>query len=67
MVASGLGPPATGTTSEEEEDDTGFRHVGVEIVCTPDVADGIAQQPRDAVDETLEGYSDDEIIDYGVD
>jgi cytochrome c-type biogenesis protein CcmH/NrfF len=39
----------------------------VEIICTPDVADGIAQQLRDAVEEILEGYSDDEIIDYGVD
>lgn len=53
--------------SSEEEDDPGLRNVGVEIICTPDVADAIAQQLRDAVEEILEGYSDDEIIDYGVD
>lgn len=52
---------------EEGEDDPGFRHVGVEIICTPDVADGIAQQLRDTVEEILDGYSDDDIIDYGVD
>ncbi|WP_037905033.1 cytochrome c-type biogenesis protein [Actinacidiphila yeochonensis] len=59
--------PAPTSGAEEEEDDPGFRHVGVEIICTPDVADGIAQQLRDAVEEILEGYSDEEIIDYGVD
>jgi cytochrome c-type biogenesis protein CcmH/NrfF len=52
---------------EEEEDDPGFRHVGVEIICTPDVAVAIAQQLRNAVEEILEGYTDDDIIDYGVD
>ncbi|MFF7199303.1 hypothetical protein ACFZAM_37115 [Streptomyces sp. NPDC008079] len=43
--------------------DPGFRNVGVEIICTPDVADAIAQQLRDAVEEILDGYTDDDIID----
>jgi len=34
--------PAPTNESSEEENDPGFRHVGVEIICTPDVADGIA-------------------------
>ncbi|MEC3992032.1 hypothetical protein VSR01_00110 [Actinacidiphila sp. DG2A-62] len=59
--------PAPTSEGEEEEDDPGFRHVSVEIICTPDVADAIAQQLRDAVEEILDDYSDDEIIDYGVD
>ena len=51
---------------EEEEEDPGFRNVGVDIICSPEVADAIAQQLRDAVEEILEGYTDDDIIDYGV-
>ena len=58
--------PAPTSGAEEEEDDPGFRHVG-EIICTPQVADAIAQQLRDAVEEILDGYADDDIIDYGVD
>jgi hypothetical protein len=39
----------------------------VEIICTPEVADASAQQLRDAVEEILDGYTDDDIIDCGVD
>ncbi|MET9221771.1 hypothetical protein ABZX65_23805 [Streptomyces sp. NPDC003300] len=55
--------PAPTNERAEEEDDPGFRNVGVEIICTPDVADAIAQQLRDAVEEILDGYTDDDIID----
>jgi cytochrome c-type biogenesis protein CcmH/NrfF len=55
------------TSEGEEEEGPGFRNVGVEIICTPEVAGAIAQQLRDAVEEILEGYSDDDIIDCGVD
>lgn len=52
---------------EEVETDPEFRRVGVEIVCHPDVADALAQQLRDAVGEILDGYTEDEIFDYGID
>jgi hypothetical protein len=51
----------------DDQEDPGFRNVGVEIICHPDVADDIAQQLRDAVGEILDGYTEDEIFDYGVD
>jgi hypothetical protein len=47
--------PASTSEGEKEEEDHGFRHVGVEIICTPEVADTIANQLRDAVEEILEG------------
>jgi hypothetical protein len=50
--------PAPASEGEGEVDDPGFRHVGVEIICTPDVADAIAQQLRDAVEEIRASYSD---------
>jgi hypothetical protein len=64
-MGSGAGE-AVGVSAGLEED-PGFRHVGVEIICTPEVADDIARQLRDAVAEILDGYTDADIIDYGVD
>jgi hypothetical protein len=46
--------PTLTSGGEEEEDDTGFRHLGAEIICALEVADGIAQQLRDVVTEILE-------------
>ncbi|MFE7046033.1 hypothetical protein ACFU9X_43625 [Streptomyces atratus] len=40
---------------------------GCQIVCSPDVADEIAQRLRDAVGEILDDYTDDDVFDYGVD
>jgi hypothetical protein len=38
----------------------------VEILCHPDVADQILAQLRDAVGDILDGYSQDQIADYGI-
>jgi hypothetical protein len=38
MTATG---PAPNSGGEEEEDDPASRHVGVEIICTTDVADAV--------------------------
>lgn len=58
----------TDTTKEAPaDDDPGFRSIGCQIVCSPEVADGLAQQLREAVGEILDDYTDDDVFDYGVD
>jgi hypothetical protein len=47
-------------------DDDEHVSVGVEIQCHPDVRDEILSQLRDAVGEILDGYSDEEVSDYGI-
>ncbi|WP_069766856.1 hypothetical protein [Streptomyces sp. LUP30] len=56
-------------TAEEApaDDDPGFRNIGCQIVCSPEVADEIAQRLREAVGEILEDYTDEDVFDYGVD
>ncbi|MFI6731276.1 hypothetical protein NRF20_01825 [Streptomyces sp. R-74717] len=49
------------------DEDPGFRHIGCQIVCSPEVADEIAQWLREAVGEILDDYTDDDVFDYGVD
>jgi hypothetical protein len=54
--------------AEEQADPSDpFVHVGCTFVCRADVADDVAKALRSAVEEVLEGFSDDEIYDYGVD
>jgi hypothetical protein len=56
-------------TAEEApaDDDPGLRNIGCQIVCSPEVADEIAQRLREAVGEILDDYTDDDVFDYGVD
>lgn len=56
-------------TAEEApaDDDPGFHNIGCRIVCSPEVADEIAQRLREAVGEILEDYTDEDVFDYGVD
>ncbi|MGJ5899373.1 hypothetical protein ACSCBZ_46660 [Streptomyces niveiscabiei] len=49
------------------DDDPGFRSIGCQIVCSPEVADEIAQRLREAVGEILDDYTDYGVFDYGVD
>ncbi|MFJ8540305.1 hypothetical protein [Streptomyces sp. NPDC093591] len=43
------------------DDNPGFcRHVGCQIVCSPDVADEIAGRLREAIGEILNDYTDDD-------
>lgn len=53
--------------ADEADDDHGFRSIGCQIVCSPEVADEIAQRLREAVGEILDDYTDDDVFDYGVD
>jgi hypothetical protein len=54
------------TAEDATADEPEFRSVGVEIICHPDVADQILAQLRDAVADILDGYSEDDIADYGI-
>lgn len=53
----------------EEEPEPDFVHVGCTFVCRADVADEVAKALRLAIEAFLEDcdFSDDEIVDYGVD
>jgi hypothetical protein len=53
--------------ADEADDAPGFRSIGCQIVCSPEVADEIAQRLREAVGEILDDYTDDDVFDYGVD
>ena len=58
----------TGTAEEAPaDDDPGFRNVDCQTVCSPEVADGLAQRLREAVGGSLEDYTNDDVFDYGVD
>jgi hypothetical protein len=56
-------------TSDETpaDDDPGFRNIGCQIVCSPEVVDEIAERLGEAVGEILDDYTDDDVFDYGVD
>ena len=54
------------TAEDASADEPEFRSVGAEILCHPDVADQIIAQLREMVGEILDGYSQDEIADYGI-
>ena len=41
--------------------------IGCEFICVASVAQDLREQLRFAVGEILEDYTEDEIIDYGVD
>lgn len=41
--------------------------LGCEIICIPEVAEDLRMDLRELVGELLEAYTDEEIIDYGVD
>ena len=63
---------ATGAITDTAEEapadhDPGFRNIGCQIVCSPRVADEIAQRLREAVGEILDDYTDGDVFDYGVD
>ncbi|MFE4798268.1 hypothetical protein ACFRFL_25095 [Streptomyces sp. NPDC056708] len=58
---------AEAAPADEDDADPGFRNIGCQIVCSPDVADEIAQPLRDAVGEILDDYTDDDVFDYGID
>ncbi|MFJ5726341.1 hypothetical protein [Streptomyces sp. NPDC093149] len=45
--------------ADEDDADSGFRNIGCQIVCSPDVAGEIAQWLRDVVGEILDDYADD--------
>lgn len=49
--------------SNSRDDDPGFRSIGCQIVCSPEVAEEIAQRLREAVCEILDDYSDDDVFD----
>jgi hypothetical protein len=68
MEATSEEAPAEEAAAEEEPEPD-FVHVGCTFVCRADVADEVAKALRVAVEAFLEDcdFSDDEIVDYGVD
>jgi hypothetical protein len=51
----------------EEDEEPEVRNIGCQIVCRVDVAEEVAQMLRTAVDQILNDFSEEEIVDHGVD
>ena len=62
-------PAEAAEEAAADDDEEEFVHVGCTFVCRADVADEVAKALRVAIEAFLEDcdFSDDEIVDYGVD